>query len=141
MILSNGSPPPGVWDRKSTDHAGKGNLQKTSPIHTVIFGTIKGKVPWSKIDDNFYFAQGVGYALYHILRAIRVEFAAVLQDKNATVIMHDIIASLEEAYFEPVIITNGSKDGVFANHSNNLRVFLDDARQKGNSLIRMLDQG
>jgi len=99
------------------------------------------KVPWVKIDDNFYYAQGVGYGLCHLLQAMRAECAGVLRDKNAMIIMNEIVGSLEEAYFEPAIITNGGKAGVLANHSNNLRVFLDDARQKSNSLISMLDQG
>lgn len=99
------------------------------------------KVPWVKIDDNFYYAQGIGYGLYHLFQAIRVDFADVLRDKKATIIINEIIGSLEESYFEPAIITNGSKAGILANHSNNLRVFLDDARQKSNSLISMLDQG
>jgi hypothetical protein len=98
-------------------------------------------VPWRKIDDNFYYAQGVGYAIYHMFKAVHLEFIDVLKDKNAEIIVDDIITSFEESYFEPVVVTNGSKAGLFANHSSNLRVFLDDARQKINSLIRMLDQG
>ncbi len=98
-------------------------------------------VPWTKIDDNFYYAQGVGYALYHMFKAIKTDFAAVIKDKNAEIIIGEIIASLKESSFEPLIVTNGSKEGIFANHSNNLRVFLDDARQKTSSLMRMLDQG
>lgn len=99
------------------------------------------QVRWSDIDDNFYYAQGVGYALYHVMQAVEIDFKGVLIDKNCEVIMLEIIASLRESYFEPVIVTNGTRSGVLANHSNNLRVFLDDARQKMNSLIRMLDQG
>ncbi len=99
------------------------------------------KVPWTRVDDNFYYAQGIGYAMYHMFKAIRLEFASVLKDKNAEIIADEIIASLEESYFEPLIVTNGSKKGIFANHSSNLRVFLDDARQKINSLIRILEQG
>jgi len=98
-------------------------------------------IPWFAIDDNFYYAQGVGYGLCHLLQAVRAECAGVLRDKNAMIIINEIIGSLEEASFEPFIITNGGKAGVLANHSNNLRVFLDDARQKSNSLISMLDQG
>ncbi|MCP4715093.1 MAG: DUF2333 family protein, partial [Deltaproteobacteria bacterium] len=104
-------------------------------------GRIIAEVPWYRIDDNFYLAQGVGYALFHLFKALRLDFGSVLKDKNAEVIMDDIIISLQEAYFEPLVITNGSKGGVFANHSSNLRVYLDDARQKANSLIKMLDQG
>lgn len=98
-------------------------------------------VAWSKIDDNFYYAQGVGYGLYHVFQALSIDFQKVLNDKNSEVIMREIIASLGESYFEPTIVTNGSRSGILANHSNNLRVFLDDARQKINSLIQMLDQG
>ncbi|MCX8043362.1 MAG: DUF2333 family protein [Desulfobacterota bacterium] len=99
------------------------------------------KTPWHRIDDNFYYAQGVGYALYHLMQAVRCDFAPVLQDKNATVIVEEILASLAESYFEPLLVTNGGKDGILANHSNNIRVFLDDARQKLNSLITILAQG
>jgi hypothetical protein len=98
-------------------------------------------VAWSEIDDNFYYAQGVGYGLYHVFQALLIDFQKVLKDKNSDIIAREIIASLRESYFEPTIVTNGSRNGILANHSNNLRVFLDDARQKMNSLIQMLDQG
>jgi len=99
------------------------------------------RVPWHRIDDNFYYAQGVGYGLYHLMQAVRIDFAPVLRDKNAVVIVDEIITSLAESFFEPLIVTNGGKGGLWANHSNNLRVFLDDARQKMNSLITILTQG
>ncbi len=99
------------------------------------------RVPWLKIDDNFYFARGVGYGLYHMFKAIRIDFAQVLRDKNADIIVDEIIASLEESAFEPLVVTNGGKKGIFASHSSNLRVFLDDARQKINSLVNILAQG
>ena len=109
--------------------AAEGNLSDHEPV------------AWSEIDDNFYYAQGIGYGLYHVMQAIALDFQKVLDDKNSEVIMREIISSLEESYFEPAIVTNGSRNGILANHSNNLRVFLDDARQKMNSLIQMLDQG
>ena len=99
------------------------------------------RVPWLKIDDNFYFARGVGYGLYHMFKAVRIDFAQVLKDKNADIIMDEIIASLEETSFEPLVVTNGGKKGLFASHCSNLRVFLDDARQKINSLVNILTQG
>ena len=99
------------------------------------------RVPWLKIDDNFYFARGVGYGLVHMFRALRIDFAPVLRDKNADIIMAEIIDSLEETNFEPLLVTNGGKAGLLANHSSNLRVFLDDARQKINSLMTILAQG
>jgi hypothetical protein len=99
------------------------------------------RVPWLKIDDNFYFARGVGYGLYQMFKAVRVDFAQVLKDKNADIIIAEIIASLEETAFDPLVVTNGGKSGIFASHSSNLRVFLDDARQKINSLVNILAQG
>ena len=44
-------------------------------------------------------------------------------------------------YGASLIVTNGGKNGILANHSNNLKVYLDDARQKMNSLITILDRG
>jgi hypothetical protein len=99
------------------------------------------RVPWLKIDDNFYFARGVGYGLYQMFKAVRVDFAQVLKDKNADIIIAEIISSLEETAFDPLVVTNGGKSGIFASHSSNLRVFLDDARQKINSLVNILAQG
>jgi hypothetical protein len=118
-------------------------LNASRPDSTVAGEELSGHVPvaWSEIDDNLYYAQGVGYGLYHVFKAIAVDFEKVLDDKNSDVIAREIIASLEESYFEPTIVTNGNRSGILANHSNNLRVFLDDARQKMNSLIKMLDQG
>jgi hypothetical protein len=98
-------------------------------------------VSWFETDDNFYYAQGVGYAMLGVMRAVRHDFRGVLADKNALEITEQIIQSLEQTQFEPWIVTNGRKDGVLANHSNNLKVFLDDARHKMTSLTSILDQG
>lgn len=99
------------------------------------------KVSWFEVDDNFYYAQGVGFAMLGMMKAVREDFKSVLNDKNALEITDLIIQSLEESQFDPLFITNGDKNGVLANHSNNLKVYLDDARQKMNSLISILDQG
>jgi hypothetical protein len=110
---------------------------------TLVKAHAKGpeRTSWLEIDDKFYYAQGVGWAMLGMMRAVRQDFHAVLQDKNALEITDQIIDSLEESQFEPWIVTNGAKDGILANHSNNLKVFLDDARQKLNSLASILRQG
>lgn len=100
-----------------------------------------GKVPWLEIDDNFYYAQGAAFAMYGVMLAVQEDFKQVLTDKHALKIMELILESLRESQFDPWFITNGSKDGFMANHSNNLKVFLDDARQKMKSLESILDQG
>ena len=98
-------------------------------------------VSWWEIDDNFYMAQGVGYATLGVMLAVQHDFADVLRDKNAQEITDLILKSLRGSQFDPIIVTNGGKAGILANHSNNVKVYLDDARQKMNSLISILRQG
>ena len=99
------------------------------------------EVSWNLVDDQFYYSQGVAWAMLALVEAIAVDFERVLMDKNAMEITRMIVTSLEEAQFDPWIVTNGGKSGVLANHSSNLKAFLDDARQKINSLISILRQG
>jgi hypothetical protein len=98
-------------------------------------------ISWFHIDDNFYYAQGVAYALYESFKAIRIDFLDVLTDKNSLKLVDKIIENLRRCYFEPVIVLNGAPGGIFANHSLNLSGVFNDARQKVNSLIVALMQG
>jgi hypothetical protein len=98
-------------------------------------------IPWHLIDDNFYYAQGVAYALHESFKAIRVDFAEVLTDKNSVTLVDKIIEILSRCQFEPWIIFNGDPDSIFANHSLNLSGLFNDARQKINSLTVALMQG
>ncbi len=99
------------------------------------------ELSWFKVDDEFYYGLGVGYGINHMMKAVSIDFSEVIEDKNAEVIINEIIYSLDQSFFNPLIVHNGSKGGLFANHPNNLRVFLDNARQKMNSLISILDKG
>ena len=98
-------------------------------------------IPWHKIDDNFYYGQGVAYALYESFKAIRIDFIDVLKDKNSVKLTDKIIEDLERCHFEPWIVFNGSSDSIFANHSLNLSSVFNDARQKVYSLMVALQQG
>lgn len=98
-------------------------------------------IPWHKIDDNFYYAQGVAYALHESFRAIRIDFMDVLTDKNSVNLADKILEDLGRCNFEPLIVTNGDPDSIFANHSLNLSGVFNDARQKISSLIVALKQG
>jgi hypothetical protein len=98
-------------------------------------------IPWRKIDDNFYYAQGVAYALYESFKAIRIDFRDVLNDKNSVKLAEKVLEVLGRCHFEPLIIFNGDPDSIFANHSLNLSSVFNDARQKTNSLIVALKQG
>jgi hypothetical protein len=104
-------------------------------------GRVNVRIPWQRIDDNFYYAQGVAYALYESFRAIRSDFIDVLTDKNSLTLIDKIIEELSRCYFEPIIVFNGDPGSIFANHSLNLSGIFNDARQKVNSLIVALTQG
>ncbi|CAM2007937.1 DUF2333 family protein [Acanthopleuribacter pedis] len=101
--------------RVNIDLAGDPNAgQSTRPAVT------RGhKTPWLELDDVFYEARGSTWALIHFLKAIEVDFADVLEDKNAKALLQQIILELE-ATQQPVwspMILNGNGFGFFANHS------------------------
>ncbi|MDO4777004.1 MAG: DUF2333 family protein [Cardiobacteriaceae bacterium] len=77
------------------------------------------RTPWLQIDNHFYFARGYSWALLHELKAIRVDFHATLERKNALAPLDQIIGELEKTQkpvFSPVIL-NGRGFGFTANHS------------------------
>ena len=98
-------------------------------------------IPWYKIDDNFYYAQGVAYALYESFMAIRIDFIDILKDKNSVQLIDKIVEHLGRCDFEPLVVFNGDMSSIFANHSMNLSGVFNDARQKVDSLIVALKQG
>lgn len=104
-------------------------------------GTVTIDIPWTEIDDNFYYAQGVAYALYESFRAIEIDFADVLRDKNSIPLVKKIQELLRRCDFEPLFIFNGNPGSIFANHSLNLAGMFNDARQKMSSLMVALMQG
>ena len=96
------------------------------------------QVPWTKIDDNFYFAQGVAYGIRQMMLATKYDFRNIFAVKNADELVDRIIALLDKSQFEPIIVLNGSRGSIFANHSLELQALLEDARQKMRSLQDML---
>ncbi len=77
------------------------------------------RTPWMEIDDIFFEARGYSWALLHTLRALEIDFARVLEARNATVAMKQIIRELEgtqEFIWSPLIL-NGTGFGPMANHS------------------------
>ena len=98
-------------------------------------------IPWYEIDNNFYYAQGVAYALNESFLAIRNDFVDILIDKNSMALVDKILEDLGRCYFEPLVVFNGDLDSIFANHSLNLSGVFNDARQKIGSLTTALKQG
>jgi hypothetical protein len=92
-------------------------VQSTPPVSDKIL--IVTKTPWLEIDDVFFEARGYTWGLLHSLKAMEVDFASVLEDKNATVSVQQIIRELENTQnriWSPMIL-NGAGFGPMANHS------------------------
>jgi hypothetical protein len=93
-------------------------------------------------DDYFYHAQGVTHVMYHLMRALRREYALSLAGRETVQSMMDhVIASLgTAAVMKPLLVLDGSPSGLFANHRRNLDAYLIDARQLMYSIREELEK-
>lgn len=101
------------------------------------------KTPFMEIDDIFYEARGSTWAILHFLKAIEVDFADVLEKKNALVSLQQIIRELEatqETVYSPMIL-NGSGFGFLANHSLVMASYISRANAALIDLRELLSQG
>lgn len=82
-------------------------------------------------DDYFYKAQGFAHVMAHLTRAVIREYAAELEERQTVIdLLDQVEASLSQAaVLKPLLVVDGSADGVFANHRRNLDVYIVDARQ------------
>jgi hypothetical protein len=104
---------------------------------------IEVKTPWYEVDDVFFEARGTAWALLHFFRAAELDFASILEDKNAGASVRQIIRELE-ASLQPLrspMILNGSGYGFFANHSLVMASYLARANSAVINLRELLDQG
>lgn len=104
---------------------------------------IEVKTAWNKIDDVLFESRGTTWALIHFLKAIEVDFADVLEKKNARVSMQQIIRELEstqQAIWSPVVL-NGSGFGLFANHSLVMASYISRANAGIIDLRELLSKG
>ena len=101
------------------------------------------KTPWNDLDDVFFEARGSAWALIHLLKAVEVDFADVLKNKNAEVSVQQIIRELEatqQTLFSPMVL-NGSGFGMLANHSLVMASYISRANAAIIDLRRLLAQG
>lgn len=111
-----------------------------------VIGPVREEVvetPWLQIDNVFYEARGQAWALSHLLRAIEVDFADVLANKNAAISLRQIIRELEAAQ-EPLwspMVLNGSGYGMLANHSLVMANYISRANAAIIDLRNLLSQG
>ena len=125
--------PKGHRNKISEETAGESGLAPSEQL-------VDTKVPWNKIDDNFYYAQGVAYVLRQMMVAIKYDFSEILEVKKASAQVDSIIEVLNQAQFEPWVVLNGDIGSMLANHSMELHSLLENARQKVRNLNDMLRQ-
>ncbi len=126
-------------ERLNTDLSGDTAAQQS----TYKPSELKVKTDWFKIDDNFYEARGSTWALIHFLKAMEVDFNAVLIKKNALISLRQIIRELEstqESIWTPMIL-NGSGFGFFANHSLVMASYISRANAGIIDLRQLLENG
>lgn len=126
-------------ERINTDLAGESEArQSTSAPSKMIV-----KTPWLEIDDVFYEAKGSAWALIHFLKAIEIDFAEVLEKKNARVSIKQIIRELEATQvtlWSPMVM-NGGGFSIFANHSLVMANYISRANAAIIDLRMLLDNG
>jgi len=125
--------------RINTDLAGDDAARQA----TAAPGETEVKTPWLEIDDVFYEARGAAWALLHFLRAADVDFAEVLERKNARISLKQIIRELEstqKTVWSPIIL-NGSGFGVIANHSLVMGSYISRAHAAMIDLRDLLSRG
>ena len=106
-------------------------------------GEISEKTSWFEIDDVFYEARGATWALIHFLRAAEIDFGPVLENKNASASLQNVIRALEptQATVWSPIILNGTGFGFTANHSLVMGSYISRANAAIIELRRLLAQG
>ncbi len=101
------------------------------------------KTPWLQIDDTFYEARGACWALIHFLKAVQVDFAPVLEKKNAEASLAQIIRELEatqDTMWSPMVL-NGGGFGIVANHSLVMANYISRANAGLIDLRELLTKG
>ena len=101
------------------------------------------KTPWNEIDDVYYESRGATLCTDPFLKAAEVDFADVLERKNAAVSLKQIIRELEatrQTIWSPVIL-NGSGFGIWANHSLVMASYLSRANAALIDLRELLAEG
>lgn len=126
-------------ERVDTNLAGDAQASQSTPTKQ----NLMEKTSWWQLDDNFYEARGASWALIHFLKAVEVDFADVLEKKNASVSLQQIIRELEatqESLWSPVVL-NGSGFGTLANHSLVMANYISRANAALIELSELMTQG
>ncbi len=126
----------------STDqYAGAAHGAPTDPVN--LNKPTLGQTPWLEIDDIFYEARGASWALLHILKAVKHDFADILLDKRAMNTVDIMIHALENALtptLSPMVL-NGDGFGLFANYSLAMANYIARANAAALDLRDIMNRG
>ncbi len=94
------------------------------------------------VDDYFYHAQGYAHVQYYMMQAVKREYHQALTTKPVLAQLFDeTIEPLgKAAMLKPIIVLDGSPEGIFANHRKNLDSYISEARQKMYSIREELER-
>ena len=96
-------------------------------------------VSWFEEDDYFYYSKGVALGIYQMLQALKIDFKTELERKNAHNMLDNAIRPLKKASkLDPWLVTDGSKDGILANHRADMSTYIGQAQNVLNSLRHQL---
>lgn len=95
-----------------------------------------------RTDDAFYRAQGFAHVMHHLVRAVKREYASDFVNRpTVQELLDDIDVALgRAAVLKPLIVFDGSPDGLLANHRRNLDAYINEARQKMYSIREELEK-
>jgi hypothetical protein len=94
------------------------------------------------VDDYFYHAQGYAHVMYYMMQAVKREYHQSLTTKPVLAQLFDetIDALGKAATLKPLIVLDGSPEGIFANHRRDLDTYISEARQKLYSIREELER-
>ncbi|MBR9727663.1 DUF2333 family protein [Shewanella intestini] len=126
-------------ERLNTDLAGDTSARQSTPG----LASSEIKTNWWNVDDVFYESRGSAWALLNFMKAVEVDFADVLEKKNAQVSLRQIVRELEatQATVWSPMILNGSGFGLVANHSLVMANYISRANAAVIDLTNLLSQG
>jgi len=93
-----------------------------------------------KADKIFYRTKGRAYGYYMILKALRSDFATVIEGREATELYNNMLEELRiAAVMQPLVVNNGTPGGqFFPNHLANQGFYILRARAKLRELTDIL---
>lgn len=98
-----------------------------------------GFLPDFGVDNEFYEIKGKLYAYSLLLTCLKEDYKHVIEDRDLGQVYNQLLTSLGNAVaLSPMIVTNGSPDGVLANHLSIQGFYLQRARTQLKELTNIL---